>query len=58
MINNQPTTEEEYDIELLNAKLESASRNLKSDETEDEDIITKESFFDDLRKASQRLNSP
>ena len=54
-MNNQPTTEEEYDIELLNAKLELASCSFNSDDVKDEDIITRESFFDDLRRASQRI---
>lgn len=50
--------EDKYDIELLNAKLEVASKSLRDDETQEEDVITRESFFDDLRKASRRLDSP
>jgi hypothetical protein len=62
MINMQLTPEEEYDINLLNAKRDLISSGLHKEYDEgdkdnvDEDF-TKDDFFKDLKKASRKIKS-
>lgn len=61
-----PLTEEEYDLELLEAKRERLAKGVVDDIPSNDDftpidddqdgVITRESIFKDLRKVSRRID--